>query len=116
MAKKPAKRTTKTKATPTKRFKATPEGTSDRQHLTHVIQAGTGCSAKAAKETMNALLGTITSSLKKNQKVKLVGFGTFTVAKRVAHAGRNPGTGEAIRVKASKSVRFKAGQTLKRSI
>ena len=65
---------------------------------------------------MNALLGTITSSLKKNRKVKLVGFGTFRVAKRAARAGRNPGTGEAIRLKASKSVRFKAGQTLKRSI
>ena len=116
MAKKPAKRTTKTKATPTKRFKATPEGANDRQHLTRVIQAGTGCTAKAAKETMNALIGTITSSLKKNRKVKLVGFGTFTVAKRSARAGRNPGTGEAIRVKASKAVRFKAGQTLKRSI
>ncbi len=116
MAKKPAKRTTKTKATPTKRFKATPEDANDRQHLTRVIQAGTGCSAKAANETMKALIGTITSSLKKNQKVQLVGFGKFTVAKRAAHAGRNPGTGEAIRVKASKVVRFKAGQTLKRSI
>jgi len=84
--------------------------------LTGIIQAGTGCTAKAAKETMDALIGTITSSLKKNRKVQLVGFGTFTVAKRAARAGRNPGTGEAIRVKASKSVRFKAGQTLKRSI
>ncbi len=65
---------------------------------------------------MNALIGTITSSLRKNQKVKLVGFGTFTVTKRVAHAGRNPRTGEAVRVKATKSVRFKAGQTLKRSV
>ncbi len=116
MAKKPAKKITKAKAKPTKRFKATPGGTNDRQHLTRVIQAGTGCSAKAANETMKALIGTITSSLKKNRKVKLVGFGTFTVAKRAARAGRNPGTGEAIRVKASKSVRFKAGQTLKRSI
>ena len=118
MAKKPAKRTTKAKAKakPTKRFKATPEGTNDRQHLTRVIQAGTGCSAKAANETMKALIGTITSSLKKNQKVQLVGFGTFAVAKRVAHDGRNPRTGEAVRVKATKTVRFKAGQTLKRSI
>jgi len=116
MAKNPAKRTTKAKATPTKRFKATPEGTADRQHLTNVIQAGTGCTAKAAKETLNALIGTITSSLKKNQKVQLVGFGKFTVAKRVAHAGHNPRTGETVRVKASKVVRFKAGQTLKRSV
>ena len=55
-------------------------------------------------------------TLKKNQKVQLVGFGKFTVAKRAAHAGRNPRTGEAVRVKASKVVRFKAGQTLKRSV
>ncbi len=116
MAKKPARSVAKSKAAPTKRFKARPAGASDRQHLTGIIQSGTGCTAKAAKETMDALIGTITSSLKKNRKVQLVGFGTFTVAKRAARAGRNPGTGEAIRIKASKSVRFKAGQTLKRSV
>jgi len=101
---------------PAKRYKATPEGVSDRQHLMSIIQANTGCTAKAAKETMDDLIGTVTSSLKKNQKVQLVGFGAFTVAKRAARKGRNPFTGEAIRIKASKSVRFKAGQSLKRSI
>ncbi|MDP6515442.1 MAG: HU family DNA-binding protein [Alphaproteobacteria bacterium] len=116
MARKPAKSTTKSKPAPTKRFKATPEGTNDRQHLTGIIQAGTGCTAKAAKATMDALIGTVVSSLKKNRKVQLVGFGTFTVAKRAARSGRNPRTGESIRIKASKSVRFKAGQTLKRSV
>ncbi len=71
---------------------------------------------KGPKPEKAALIGTITSSLKKNQKLQLVGFGTFTVAKRAGRKGRNPRTGEAIRIKASKSVRFKAGQTLKRSV
>jgi DNA-binding protein HU-beta len=62
------------------------------------------------------LLGTIGASLKKNQKVQLTGFGSFVITKRRARKARNPRTGEAIRVKASKSVRFQPGQTLKRSI
>ena len=115
-----AKKSTKAKAAPAKkpakRYKATPDGLSDRQHLMNIIQENTGCTAKAAKETMDALIGTVTSSLKKNQKVQLVGFGSFTVAKRPARKGRNPFTGEAIRIKASKAVRFKAGQSLKRSV
>ena len=112
----PAKAKTAPEKKPTKVFKATPAGVSDRQHLNSIIQAGTGCTAKAAKETMDALIGTITSSLKKNEKVQLVGFGSFSVAKRAARKGRNPFTGEAIKIKASKSVRFKAGQSLKRSV
>ncbi|MBF0248485.1 MAG: HU family DNA-binding protein [Alphaproteobacteria bacterium] len=82
----------------------------------NVIQEGTGCTAKAAKATLDAVIGTMTASLKKNQKVQILGFGTFTVAKRAARKGRNPFTGESIRIKASKSVRFKAGQGLKRSV
>ncbi len=115
-----AKKSTKTKVAPAKktvkRYKATPEGVSDRQHLMSIIQANTGCTAKAAKETMDAIVGTVTTSLKKNQKVQLTGFGSFSVAKRAGRKGRNPQTGEAIRIKASKTVRFKAGQTLKRSV
>jgi DNA-binding protein HU-beta len=116
MAKKPAKKSAAAKSKPAKRYKATPDGTTDRQHLTSIIQSETGSSAKAAKATLDSLIGTISASLKKNQKVQLVGFGTFAVAKRSARKGRNPQTGEAIRIKASKSVRFKAGQGLKNSI
>ncbi|TQV74390.1 HU family DNA-binding protein [Denitrobaculum tricleocarpae] len=131
MAKKPVKKATAKKAAPKKaapktaqaakkpaarRYKATPEGTSDRQHLIEVIQGGTGCSAAAARETLGDLIGTITTSLKKNQKVQLVGFGSFSVAKRAARKGINPRTGDAIKIKASKSVRFKAGQTLKGAV
>ena len=120
MAMKPSKKSTpkKSQATrkPARRHRATPEGMNDRQHLIDVIQSGTGCTAVAARKTMIALLGTITTSLKKNQRVQLAGFGTFTVAKRGARRGRNPRTGEAIKIKASKSVRFKAGRTLKNSV
>jgi len=120
MAMKPSLKSTPKKSQATKksarRFKATPEGMKDRQHLIDVIQSGTGCTAIAARETMVALLGTISTSLKKNQRVRLSGFGTFSVAKRGARKGRNPRTGEAIRIKASKSVRFKAGRTLKSSV
>ena len=98
------------------KVRATPTDTSDRNHLISVIQAGTGSSKKAAKETLDALLNTVTLSLKRNKKVQLTGFGAFSVAKRRAHRGRNPRTGEAIRVKASKRVRFKAGRKLKGGI
>ena len=120
MALKPSKKFTpkKPRATrkPVRRFKATHVGIKDRQHLIDVIQSGTGCTGVAARETMAALLGTITTSLNKNQRVQLTGFGTFTVAKRRARKGRKPRTGEAIRIKASKSVHFKAGRTLKNSV
>ncbi len=96
--------------------RATPAGVYDRQHLASVIQAGTGCSGQAAKRTLNAVLDSVVLSLKKNKKVGLRGFGTFEVVKRQAHKGRNPATGEAIKIKASKRVRFRAGATLKSGI
>ncbi len=96
--------------------RATPAGVHDRQHLANVIQAGTGSSKQAAKRTLNAVLDSVVLSLKKNKKVQFAGFGTFEVLKRRAHKGRNPGTGEAIKIKASKRVRFRAGATLKRGI
>ncbi len=96
--------------------RATPPGVHDRQHLANVIQAGTGCSGQAAKRTLKAVLDSVVLSLKKNKKVQFAGFGTFEVLKRRAYKGRNPGTGEAIKVKASKRVRFRAGATLKSGI
>ena len=98
------------------KLRATPADTSDRGHLVGVIQAGTGASKKAAGQTLDALLETITLSLKRNKKVRLVGFGAFEVVRRRARRGRNPATGEAIRIKASKGVRFRAGARLKGGI
>ncbi len=130
MARKPARRTTRAKSTPrrapakrsttkkpsSKRPVPTPAGVSDKDHFIAVIRDTAGCNKGAAKRTLDGLIATIAASLKKNQRVQLVGFGSFGVTKRPAHKGRNPRTGEAIRVKASKTVRFKAGQTLKRSV
>ncbi len=120
MAKKPSKKSTPKKSqairNPAHRYKATPAGMRDRQHLIDVIQSQTGCTAATARETMTALLGTITVSLKKNQRVQLAGFGTFNVSRRAARMGVNPRTGEAIKVRASKSVRLKAGRTLRNSV
>ena len=110
----PRKKPVSVKTSPKPR--ATPAGISDRQHLANVVQAGTGCSGQAAKRTLNAVLDSVVLSLKKNKKVQFAGFGTFEVVKGRARKGRNPATGEAIKIKASKRVRFRAGATLKRGI
>ncbi len=66
----------------------------------------------AAAMAMDSMISGITQSLKKGQRVTLVGFGTFGVSKRKARTGRNPQTGEAIKIKAKRAVRFKAGKQL----
>ena len=73
-------------------------------------------SKAAADRAVTAVIENISKGLKKDKKVQLVGFGTFDVRKRKPRKGRNPQTGEAILIKASKSVGFKAGQVLKTSI
>lgn len=75
-----------------------------------------GVSKTAAGKALASVTGSITSTLKKNGKITLVGFGTFSKAKLKARKGRNPGTGETIKIKASNAVRFKAGKTLKQAI
>ncbi len=79
--------------------------------------------AKKAKLTkadstraLDAVIESITKTLKKGGDVSLVGFGTFTVRKRAARTGRNPQTGETIKIKASKNVAFKAGKGLKDAV
>ncbi len=69
-----------------------------------------------AETVFEALIGGITASLKKNQKVTLVGFGTFSVAKRKARKGRNPQTGEVIKIAARKIPKFTPGKELKTSV
>jgi len=68
--------------------------------------------ADAAKAT-DAVLDTITNTLKAGDQITLIGFGTFSVRDRAARMGRNPQTGEPIQIKASKSAGFKAGKALK---
>lgn len=71
--------------------------------------------ADAAK-AVDAVFDAITSSLTKGEEVRLVGFGTFSVAERAASKGRNPRTGEEIDIPASKQPKFKAGKGLKDAV
>jgi DNA-binding protein HU-beta len=66
-----------------------------------------------AGRAVEAFIDTVTKALKKGDTVTLVGFGTFSVRKRAARQGRNPQTGETIKIKASKTPAFKAGKGLK---
>lgn len=68
---------------------------------------------RQAEEAFNSLFGHISASLKKGQKVTIVGFGTFSVAKRKARSGRNPRTGAAIKIAGRKVPKFAAGKDLK---
>jgi DNA-binding protein HU-beta len=76
------------------------------------MAADSGVSKTQATEALNSLLTSIRKTLKKGDKVTLVGFGTFSITKRAARTGRNPQTGEAIKIKAKKIVKFKAGKEL----
>jgi DNA-binding protein HU-beta len=67
----------------------------------------------AAGKALDSLIDAVTRTLKKGDKLALVGFGTFSVGKRKARTGRNPQTGAAIKIPARKVPRFSAGKTLK---
>ena len=71
---------------------------------------------KAAREAVNCIFSTITKNLKKKEKVALIGFGTFKVAKRKARKGRNPQTGKIIKIKAKKVPRFVPGKALRDAV
>lgn len=89
---------------------------SNKQDLIAAIQANkeAGLDTKAAAErAVNAVIDAIEDGLKKDGLVQLIGFGTFQVKERSARKGRNPKTGEEIKIKATKTVSFKAGAALK---
>lgn len=69
-----------------------------------------------AQEVVEAMIESIKSTLKNGDEVKLVGFGTFSVSERAATTGRNPRTGEAIKIAASKQPKFKPGKELKDAV
>ena len=68
---------------------------------------------KDAEKAISALVESISETLAKGEKIQLVGFGTFEVAERAARTGKNPQTGKAIQIPASKAPKFKAGKALK---
>ena len=88
----------------------------NRQELIAALADKTGSSKADADRSITALIDIVTTSLKKGDNVQLVGFGTFEVRKRAARNGRNPATGAAIKIKASKQPAFKAGAGLKAAV
>lgn len=73
-------------------------------------------SKAAATRALDALIAAVKTTLKKNGSVTLVGFGTFSVGKRAARVGRNPRTGDPIKIKAAKVPKFKPGKGLKDAV
>lgn len=85
----------------------------NKTELIDAIAAGAELSKKDAKAALEATLDAISESLKKGDAVQLIGFGTFKVNERNARTGRNPRTGEEIKIAASKVPAFVAGKALK---
>ena len=90
----------------------------NKAELIDAIQKSYGdeTSKKQAADVLTAVLDAIALGVKKDGLVQIIGFGTFKVAARKARKGRNPKTGEAMKIKASKSVRFVPSSVLKKSV
>ena len=80
------------------------------------IAGKAGLTKADSARALDAFMGAVTETLKKGDKIALTGFGTFAVSKRAARDGRNPRTGEIVKIPARNSVSFKAGSKLKDSI
>jgi DNA-binding protein HU-beta len=88
-----------------------------KAELVETMAKDAGISKVAASAALDSFMANVTKALKKKSgKVTLVGFGTFAKVRRKARKGRNPQTGEAIKIKASNVVKFKAGKKLKDAI
>ena len=88
----------------------------NKADLIEQIAQAAEISKSAAERAVDALVGAVKTSLRKDEQVTLVGFGTFYAGKRAARAGRNPRTGEALSIKAARLPKFRAGKALKDAI
>jgi DNA-binding protein HU-beta len=88
----------------------------NKAELVNVVATDAKISKAAAALAIDSLLNGITKALKNNERVTLVGFGTFSISKRKARRGRNPKTGEEINIPASKAPKFTAGKSLKSAV
>lgn len=87
-----------------------------KAELVEAIANESGLTKADAARALDGFMGAVTGALKKGKKVTLVGFGTFEAKKRAARMGRNPKTGEPVKIPARVSATFKAGSKLKDSI
>lgn len=85
----------------------------NKTELIHAISEKSGLNKKDAEKALNATVDTIVDSLKANERVQIVGFGTFETKQRDAREGVNPRTGETIQIAAARVPGFKAGKALK---
>ena len=88
----------------------------NKAELITTVAKNTKMSKAAAERATNLVLESIKRGVKRDGNVTLIGFGTFTVKSRKARMGRNPQTGEPIRIKASRTVGFKPGQAFKKMV
>ncbi len=88
----------------------------NKNDLIAAVAERTSMSRAAAGEAIDATFEAITGALKAGDEVKIIGFGNFSVAKRAASQGRNPRTGESIKIAASNTPKFKAGKGLKDAV
>ena len=88
----------------------------NKTELVDSIAKKTGLTKKDSEAALNAFVESVTESLKKDDKVQLIGFGSFEVRKRAARKGRNPQTKEEIKIPASNAPVFKAGKALKTAV
>ena len=88
----------------------------NKTELVAAVAEQTGLAKTDAEKAVKSFVEVVTAELKAGNKVQLVGFGTFEVAERAAREGRNPLTGEAMKIAASKAPKFKAGKALKDAV
>lgn len=92
------------------------ENQMNKKELTEAIAKEAGVTLADAEKCLNAFTSNIEKTLKRNDKVTLVGFGTFEVTQRQARDGRNPKTGELVKIAASSAPKFKPGKSFKDAI
>jgi DNA-binding protein HU-beta len=88
----------------------------NKAELVNFVARSAGISKSASEKALDGALNAIKGALKRGQSVTLVGFGTFRVGRRAARVGRNPRTGEEIRIDAAKVPKFSAGKALKDAV
>ena len=88
----------------------------NKTELISTVAEAAGMSKKDTEQVLNTFFDTVQNTLKQNEKVQILGFGTFEVRERAARQGRNPHTGETIEIAAAKAPAFKPGKALKDAI
>ena len=88
----------------------------NKAELVQEVANQTGLTKKVSREAIDAIISGITDSLAREEKVALVGFGTFQVMERKAKRGRNPQTGESVQIPAKKVPKFRPGKSLREAV